>query len=721
MNTHAVDRRPVADGSGIELSCPAGRWRAAAPVQILVVAPGQAVPRTVAVPYTAIRRDRAGGMHGTATVRVSPGCTVQVEDHWSGGTQLTLRRSVRVEGTAPGGFASAVGLARVTAEDWPELEITAPGLVYGHARPVSAWTLGGPEALCSGLRDVLIREDRLSAPHLTVRYPDGVALTVHREGGTRATVAADGLDEHGGIVIDPRVDLVALGGRSTAGGVEVGGAYPAAEGEWSYTSGGLPLTGLPGWRMTLHPLRDGLRHGVTLAWTVMPPADRATHLAQAREAAWRRHRPTAEPVAAREYLLPVARVLACQVRTAPTGGAGVGLESDPRTGLPVPGATAAVMGFVGAGTDVGACLLRIADLIRAGDLPRPDATGPTGPAEADLLAATGSAVLDTFAALPLNPPAGEGWDLATGAVTTYRDLNGIPAVFARALAEGGRAALAAAAGRTGPAADRWRAWARSGAAFLRGQQRADGSFPRAWRAGTGDVLQSSPTATASVVPFLIEAAGPDPAGLEAAVRAGEEVWARVGERLAYAGATLDNPDVVDKEGAILAARAFLALHRRTGEDAWLDRALHAGRVAESWVHLVDLPMPADAPWPDLHWKPGRSTVGLQLITSGVTMSDGFLVADAATFADLALRSGQAWPGRVARLVHHGSLAMLATADRTWDLAGPGWQQEHWGLGPRRGYGLNRHWLPWTAVAVLDGYLRLHDLGPAAEALVGLDG
>jgi hypothetical protein len=55
--------------------------------------------------------------------------------------------------------------------------------------------------------------------------------------------------------------------------------------------------------------------------------------------------------------------------------------------------------------------------------------------------------------------------------------------------------------------------------------------------------------------------------------------------------------------------------------------------------------------------------------------------------------------------------------RTFDLAGPGWQQEHWNFSDKRGYGLNRNWLPWTAVANVKGILRLFDLGTELAELV----
>ncbi|MBN1400369.1 MAG: hypothetical protein JXA74_06010, partial [Anaerolineae bacterium] len=46
-------------------------------------------------------------------------------------------------------------------------------------------------------------------------------------------------------------------------------------------------------------------------------------------------------------------------------------------------------------------------------------------------------------------------------------------------------------------------------------------------------------------------------------------------------------------------------------------------------------------------------------------------------------------------------AMLALPGRTYDLLGPGWQQEHWRMGPdTRGFGGHRSWLPWVSTNYL---------------------
>jgi uncharacterized protein YyaL (SSP411 family) len=222
-----------------------------------------------------------------------------------------------------------------------------------------------------------------------------------------------------------------------------------------------------------------------------------------------------------------------------------------------------------------------------------------------------------------------------------------------------------------------------------------------------------------VVPFLtaLSSVTGESKYLDAAVRGGEFGWNDAGCAGAYAGATLDNPDVVDKEAAILSAEGFLDLFDVTGDQRWLARAQSAATVAASWIYLWNVPMPVDADAGALHWKPGVPTVGHQLITTGCSMADGFLAVNASAFARLFAATGEQRWLDVARLVVHGSTSMLALTDRTFDLRGPGWQQEHWSFAPLRGFGLNRRWLPWVAVAHIRGVHRVEDLGPAIADLV----
>jgi hypothetical protein len=94
----------------------------------------------------------------------------------------------------------------------------------------------------------------------------------------------------------------------------------------------------------------------------------------------------------------------------------------------------------------------------------------------------------------------------------------------------------------------------------------------------------------------------------------------------------------------------------------------------------------------------------------VSTCDGFLAANAAAFARLFHLTGDRHFLEVARVVAHGTKGMLALPGRNFDLKGPGWQQEHWCFAIPRGRGLTRDWLPWVAVANVEGILRLWDLG-----------
>ncbi len=204
---------------------------------------------------------------------------------------------------------------------------------------------------------------------------------------------------------------------------------------------------------------------------------------------------------------------------------------------------------------------------------------------------------------------------------------------------------------------------------------------------------------------------------DAACRAGDFTWDSGGRAGCFAGATLDKPAVVDKEAAVISLEGYLDLLDATGDRRWLDRAMTAGTMAETWIYIWDVPMPVDADDASLHWKHGACTVGQQLIATGTSMADGFLAVNAAAFARLYLATGDSHFLDVARVVTHGSKSMLALPGRTYDLAGPGWQQEHWSLSVPRGYGLNRHWLPWASVASVKGILKLRDLGSDIANLV----
>jgi hypothetical protein len=701
-----------AEGHGVAFRIADECFSAPLPVAVFVEEDG--VRRGQFAGYTSAWRSGGGltgpVVTGTVALELVAGVRLSVTDSWSlTDYGVELSRSARITGTAPASFGTAVAVRTVRAGGWPDVEPFAPGVAYGNGERVAPLALAGAPVRESGVGTVLIREDRLTAPVFALRYPDGGWIAVLDPAPDGATVAADGVVEDGGeSLCDEHMRFLSLGGRLVRPSLlELLACYPGTEGEHTYSSGGLPLQQLRAWRRRYHPLRDGFVQQYRVGFAAGSAGTFPAFRDDVWRLAWSILAPAVAPADMTAVVGQSADVLASQV-TARHGITGVRLESDAvitgRDGLD----DSAVMGFVGANTDAAYALLRVGD----------STSGAAGRRHREL----GESILDSFARLPMSPPAGEGFAMDTGELTTYRRFRGRPAVYARALAEGGLAALQAAdweLRRHGTERPRWLEWAASIGDWLVGQQESGGAIARAWEAGTGAVLDPSTTAGYTVVPFLLTLhrfAGDSGYG-RAGLRAAEYSWSHGGERGVFAGATLDNPDVIDKEAAILSAEAYLAVLDSTGEQRWLERAIEAARAAETWIYIWNVPMPRDADDRLLHWKRGVPTIGHQLIATGVSMTDGFLAANAAVFARLFQETDDRHWLDLARIVVHGTTSMLALDGRVYDLRGPGWQQEHWSFSPRRGFGLNRRWLPWVPVAHIRGVHRVEDLGPDIARLV----
>lgn len=697
---------PTPHGWGVEISCGALTLRQTEPFGVeLAGEPAE----TRSIGYQRIEKND-DGFTGYARLAIAAECELTVVDDWrAGASGAELSRAVRVHGTADAAFSTAIMVGVDRPERWSGVEPFSPGVAYGDSERVAERSLAGLPARLSGVRTILIREDRMAAPLFALRYPSGDWFGVLHPEPQGDTTRDDGVAEDGGeTLVSDRFRFASLGGRERDEQLEAGLCFPGTEGEYTYSSGGLPLKQLPRWRRRYHPALDGTDQHYLVEFRGGSAATTPDFYRDAWRWAWSRFEPRVATADVARVVRDSAAVLAGQVRTT-AGKTGIALEADAVNPVRSDEDSSAVMGFVGANTDAGYLLIRVAD------------SGTTAEKPYRRL---GEDILDTFAALQVDPPEGEGFDTATGEPTTYRRYLDRPAVYSRSLAEGALAMLDAVAWERRRGRDRanWLAWATRVGDWLRTVQHDDGGIPRAWEAETGRPLDGSTSASYVVVPLLtaLFAATGDPDYREAAERAALFVWNTVGITGSYAGATLDNPDVVDKEAAVLAAEGFLALFHATGERNWLDRAESAAAIAETWIYIWNVPMPADADDSALHWKKNVPTIGHQLIASGVSMTDGFLAVNSALFARLFEDTGNAHWLEVARLVLHGSTSMLASRERPFDLRGPGWQQEHWSFAPRRGFGLNRRWLPWVPVAHVRGIHRVEDLGPALAALVLTD-
>jgi len=269
----------------------------------------------------------------------------------------------------------------------------------------------------------------------------------------------------------------------------------------------------------------------------------------------------------------------------------------------------------------------------------------------------------------------------------------------RVMSEGMAGLLRAYALLGTAAAVEWLETARRYGDFLLSVQNEDGSVPMTWRLNGTSYDPTQLNATDMIVPFLIALyhATNDERYRCAAVRAGE--FARTYfERLGlYIGGACDNPNAPDKEAAVLAMQAFLALLELTGDEAaWLPAAKRAATYSETWVYGWNVPLyPADGEVYPLQ----RTTLGVSLIALGQSGADNFMAIAVGAFKRL---------GDLLDDDHYrqfGAFLQDATSQvLDWDgqlgYRQRGLMNEAISLAPPRGGGVAK-WLPWLTAAVLE--------------------
>ena len=665
-------------------------------------------------------RSGATGVDATADV-TSDGAVFHVHDIWTlTDGVLAVRREVKVQGNAAGGFSSAIDFSLDRTTAWPDINFMAPGAIYADPTYDGDRSPGG--TLTYAARRLVLREDILAAPLFALSFQNGTSLAMldpHPRGDsteeetklTKLVMTAAKIQFGAMGAWQAQDGVIHLGFRYPSTSTDFGGGRPAgaqpvtAATKASETPAPPVTSPVPPpmrWIRRYHPISDGFAHNYEIRFRF----GQDESFRDVTRDAWRWAWDTLNPPILDLDVDLTRRVLLDHLEAS-------AMTIDGRTGMPFVlntmeemtqwNRTMIAMGFVGKN-------LECADqLLQEGDRDHTE--------RGRKMRETGLAIIDTnIKALHSIPLEATGFDLRTGQPWDHiwvapwlrnatEDMTTLMHAYQREKT----------LGREHPD---WLAWVKSYSDWLVEQQRPDGSYPRRWKPGTNEIMEPTSTSGYNVVPLFVlmtQITG-DQKYQAAAIRAADYVWSTWGTRGLFIGGASDNPNITDKEAGMLSLEAYLALYDATKDPRWLERAKAAGNFAESWIWIWNLPMAADADNAQLHWKKGVPTVGLQDITAANTGStDEYLDWAVPSYAKLYKLTGDAHYLAVARVLLKDTKSMVALPGRQYDMRGIGWQQENFRLGPGpngRGVGSHRHWLPWVSANHLHGIVGLDDYDPA---------
>src|ERR1039457_6276494 len=172
----AVSFTRSTSGWGVEISGGAApRIRQLEPARLEIYRADEDI-RQVSAGYQTVQKT-AAGMDARAEIAYGQGVVFHVNDRWNlTGPVLSVRRTVTVTGSAPGGFCSSVMLTVDPAVSWSDVSYMAPATLYGDPTYDGDRSPGGK--LNHDARRLNMREDVLPAPLFALSFNNGASIAV---------------------------------------------------------------------------------------------------------------------------------------------------------------------------------------------------------------------------------------------------------------------------------------------------------------------------------------------------------------------------------------------------------------------------------------------------------------------------------------------------------------------------------------------------------------
>lgn len=708
--TSTLQAEPTLSGFKINLTIRDQKYLIAAPVRYHV-GPVARLDQWVEMGYESIE-EKGTSLIGGRRVEIGNGLAEFKDIYTLLEDEIRVTRSVSIlnSSTAPGAQAFVSDFSGyLQGKQIEDLDWFAPGVWYLQNEFVPYFSIGSRELLREGNQKYCyFREDRLSAP--IFGYYDkktGACFTLMHTNPVGTTVIAD---DEAAPLADERLDFGSLG-LELGETLRMGFWFPASETDLSYPARDWSYSVMKSNQLAaakkaakqegefgrdpskpsilrFHPIKKGLKHTYELSFRAFHSETYPKMLKTAWRIAWNELKPPVIPA-------PLERIEEASIKVLSEWV----IEEKGMTGIPFSvniwtdkvDRPYFALGFVGRLQEAAYYLMKAG--YDKGNQKRID---------------QGRRLVDTWVSAIGPGKYHTRFDYAQGVWIDGGQENGRLQFYMRPLVEAHLACLRdweleKAHGVDQP---RWWDWVIGFGNWLLEHQNLDGSFYRMYFT-EGEPAWKVKTDCYIVVPFLValEKASGDGRYLEAAKRVAGYLWKNYHKDGHYIGGTIDNPSCYDKEAAVLSFEAYLALFERTQEPLWLKAAIQAADFTETWTYIWNIPLPLESD--ERHWSFNASTVGLQLVCTGHSLSDMYLAFNAGHYARLAQITGDPHYMEAARLLLHNTKQLVWLDNPR--AARSGYQQEHWTFSVGRGCGRHSYWIPWVTMEHLMGMEKYKDV------------